>query len=344
LLQIVMQIWLFLRNSGIVFAIQNKLLALILQRVAPPKDKGPRKKNPDEDPLLTLQYLAAFGIQYDFADLCALLLSLFMILFFIWRDGWFTLHGTGLLVKSEQMGTVVFRFVIIAILKLLAGFAARTFLMRSMRKTLLGQKTMHGRSDLAHEILASHAMVKGGNAAARANKIHETHLRKNLSDEEHIKDVRRELSLKNLDYRVFSKRFLKRFGPFLMCCMAFELFACFPVCRIAPVDYVDHPSDTFQKAAEIAKLAENNYAPGINASQVAFNTTYIHVPSWLVWMYVPPSERIAFDYQLNEHYTNFPEWSDLGWARRGSDSRSNIVTKSGMSSNDTARAAQAGID
>jgi hypothetical protein len=57
--------------------------------------------------------------------MCALLLTLLVILFFVWRDGFFTLQCTGLLVKATDTSLVIFRFAIILGLKLIAGYAAR---------------------------------------------------------------------------------------------------------------------------------------------------------------------------------------------------------------------------
>jgi len=302
-LQFVMQVWLFMRNSGIVSAYARSLLLKLTERFVTPTNDQLRKANYDYDPLLTIQYDAAVAIQYDFADMCAFLLTLLVILFFVWRDGFFTLQCTGLLVKATDNSLVIFRFAIILGLKLIAGYAARTYLMRTMRKTLLGQRTLHGVSQLAHEILASHSLVKGQNAAETANKHFEQHLSKSIANQEHVAEVRRELNLKNLDYHIFARRFLRRFGPFLLCCMAFCLFACFPVTRT--LHHGNNATDWFSDNRTCGEGFTNKGAAA---------GTEVNLLNWLQWTYVKPSGRIHLDDQVREYHPNWQKWgAHEGW-------------------------------
>ena len=47
----------------------------------------------------TLQFLARLGIQYDLADVTSILLVPTIVSATVWRDGYFTMQGTGILVE-----------------------------------------------------------------------------------------------------------------------------------------------------------------------------------------------------------------------------------------------------
>ena len=65
------------------------------------------------DPVYTLQSIARKAIQYDIAQLTSLILVPTVISFFIWRDGVFTLEGTGILVDACNLERIWLRFLVL---------------------------------------------------------------------------------------------------------------------------------------------------------------------------------------------------------------------------------------
>ena len=147
--QLLLQINILGRNSGITDAITRNHIGRWTNKCLCRVDKFQGLPDPDDDPLFRLQFLARVSVQYDLADVTALLCVPSVVSFFVWRDGYFSLQDSGILVRSCDVARLWARFGILMIIKPTVSLLARNILKRAMRKTLLGKNTIHGRSYLA---------------------------------------------------------------------------------------------------------------------------------------------------------------------------------------------------
>jgi hypothetical protein len=129
------------------------------------------ERDDNQDPIFQLQFLAGLGIQYELADLCALGFTPLLVSFFVLRDGWFSLYGTGVLVRRCDMPSLLSRFVILLFIKIACNVLARARLGRTMRRTLLGKRTLHGVSDLAAKVVASRDLLASFAAGTSAGTL-----------------------------------------------------------------------------------------------------------------------------------------------------------------------------
>ena len=136
----------------------RKLEELVTGEAAQDKLKGVDHTN---DPLMRLQYLARLGWQFDLADVAALIATPSIVSFIVWRDSFYTLQGTTILVRTCDLTNLWLRFIVLLCVKPAASTFARTLLRTKMRRTLLGKRTMHGTSQLAAKIQAERK-IKGG--------------------------------------------------------------------------------------------------------------------------------------------------------------------------------------
>ena len=114
----------------------------------PPNPSGP------EDALFKLQFYARVAIQYDLADITAMLVVPMCVTLFVARDGWFALDGTPVLVRPCDLDEMWLHFLILLLIKPLSSFwIARKIVASRMARTLLGMETIHGRSSIAPELL-----------------------------------------------------------------------------------------------------------------------------------------------------------------------------------------------
>ena len=151
--QLLMQIFFVMRNAGINAAMGRQVARLFgIVRL--------KKQDPNDDPLFRLQNFARIGIQFDLADVTALILTPAFVSFVVSRDGWFTMEDSGILVTRCDLPNMWLRFIALLIIKPTFSTLARLILMRAMRKTLLGKSTIHGTSTIAAGILASKQLVQ----------------------------------------------------------------------------------------------------------------------------------------------------------------------------------------
>ena len=140
-----LQLNIILKNSGtyegIVSRIRHELLGIPWDRT--------------DDAILKLQFLARLAIQYDLADLAALLSVPAMISCFVLRDGYFSIEGSGILVLSCDLVQLWAHFALLVVIKPAAFYVARKILERKMARALLGQRTIHGTSALAAEFMVA---------------------------------------------------------------------------------------------------------------------------------------------------------------------------------------------
>ena len=276
--QLLLQVFVFLRNSGTTDALISRFLktggtlvaAFFLQERAVTFTFA----DPLSDPLYRLQYIARLAVQFDLADFTAILITPIAVTFFVLRDGWFTLEGTGILIRDCDLPSLWGRFGFLLLTKPVASMLARLYLIRKMRKTLLGKKTIHGTSlaainALAHQrTLRSEKMSNTLDESKQQEKLHLT--------EEELASVRDELLLSTLNFRILARKLLHQYDFFAMVVLL-QLFLALPVRTSAPVD----PS--------LGGL------PSDPSSVPFFN-----VARQSVWMFVPPPLAHASDERLRD--------------------------------------------
>jgi len=249
-----------------------------------------------------LQYLARITIQYDLADLAALLLTPSIITLFVWRDGWFTLEGTGILVRPCDLDNLWIRFAILLCVKPAASLIARSWLRAKMRKTLLGKRTMHGTSQLAARIIASRKIVakdKDGNEVGSDVQLQREF---NLV-EEHLAAVREDLSLSGLDFNLLVRKQLRKW-KFYAAVMFIQCFAAFPVRRHRPFDF----KSGFDEKINILKDIHNT-TPAYRATRAALaasiDASLVALSKDAVWYYVAPVLVGQYDVELRQKFVDF---------------------------------------
>jgi len=242
------------------------------------------------DPIFLMQFLARLSIQYDLADLAAMLLTPCLVSAFAWRDGHFALQGTGVLVRPCDLPNVWTRFAVLLLIRPFFSYLARLLLDRSMGRTMICLPTVFGPSPLGLEIYHAATALNMTSRAAFDHlinsKLRDVRVALNLDDAE-FRVVRDELCLRNLDYRQCSCEMLRRNYRFYTAVILFSLFAAFPVRRTLPSELA--------RGHWPADVRSNGTATAIAASSAHWaNSSTAHVPHQLTWMYVP-SHVVAAD-------------------------------------------------
>jgi len=107
--QCLVQVNIVFRNSGTTEAICNGFLrrwggrAISCLRLKRHKEKLDQH-DMHSDPIIRLQYLARLGWQYDIADIAALVATPTIVSFFVWRDGFYRMTSTPIIVLPCQLG------------------------------------------------------------------------------------------------------------------------------------------------------------------------------------------------------------------------------------------------
>jgi len=190
-----------------------------------------------------------------------------------------------------------------------ASTIARQILIRDMRKTLLGKVTKHGVSKLAAEVIASSKLQVDGGKKVGGSFADETDAKlqsKFNMVEEQLAVVRRELSIKNMNYRHLTRVLLQRAWVFYLAVIVFQLFAAFP-------RFLDAPNDVGTRTdAELIGLAEfffrgNETAFREFVGSINSKTTFYTLPDHGTWIYVPPAIAFVYDPALrNAMESRFP--------------------------------------
>jgi hypothetical protein len=281
-----------LRNSGTTDALIRRHLGRLVLVLTRRSTHRFTKASVEDDPLFRLQYLARIAIQYDLADLTAMIATPSLVSLFVWRDGWFALEGSSLLIVPCELPYLWMRFGFLLLIKPAAAVLARTLLKRAMRKTLLGKRTVHGVSQLAARLIAERQLVTSGSAAGGLGSDAQLHKELGLSAEE-LAAVRDELSLAGLNFRVLWRRLLKR-STFFAAVAVLQAFAAFPVRTMAP-------------------------PPAISAS----SAETIPLPRSSAWVYVPWERALELDKDVRTAladanatcagHTNLTGWAAPSW-------------------------------
>ena len=161
--------------------------------------------------------------------------------FFVLRDGWFTLEGTGILVRECDLPYIWGRFGTLLLIKPIGSLLARWYLIVKMRKTLLGKRTIHGRSQVATNAIAHQKTLR---MAGAFNQLDEGKQQRNLHlTEEELASVENELLMSALNFRILAQKLLQKYDFFSMVVLL-QLFLSLPVRSTAPylVDIVVDPA------------------------------------------------------------------------------------------------------
>ena len=215
-----LQLNIIARNSGITHAAMFQGLDPYISKIR--GKRGVIKRfRVNSDPLYTLQFLARISLQYDLADGCAIILTPTMVSFFILRDGYFTLQGTGILLTACDLNQLWLRFFVLALIKPAASAIARKILIKDMRKTLLGKKTRHGVSKLAAEVVASSKLQVAGQSDG--GEMDRKVQGKFKMVEEQLAVVREELSIKNMNFWYLARNLIVKAWPFYTAVVIFQV-------------------------------------------------------------------------------------------------------------------------
>jgi len=250
--QILLQGNIILRNSGNTAALTKR----ILDRLGVYGPAQLKRKDPNDDPLFVLQNIARMSIQFDLADLTALVVTPLIVTFFVWRDGWFSLEGTGLLVEPCELPQMWSRFIFLICLNHTSSYIGLALLRRDMRKTLLGKTTMHGTSSIAANLMANRR-IKGrrDSHAEEDNEVAQAdaEIAESLGlTEEQKAVIGDELTLTGLNFRVLRTKQLRKWR-FYCAVAVLQTFACFPVRRQAPVNGQNLLADDGNTHSEAAR-------------------------------------------------------------------------------------------
>ena len=144
-----------LRNSGTYDGLVSSWWLKLQRRQAlrrglkpPPPPSGP------DDTLFKLQFYARLAIQYDMADLTAMLVVPICVTLFCARDGAFALEGANVLVRRCDLLNMWLHFgVLLVLIKPWSTLLARRIVARHMARTLLGMQTLSEPSVAFHHLL-----------------------------------------------------------------------------------------------------------------------------------------------------------------------------------------------
>lgn len=138
-----LQVNIILRNSG---TYDGSSIALLRKlRLLPKLGMGA------SDAIFQIQFFARLAIQLDLADVTAMVVVPAMVSLLCWRDGVFSLAGTSVVVRPCDLLNIWSHFGVLFVVKPMSFWIARRILERKMRLTLLGKRTLHGRSHIAGE-------------------------------------------------------------------------------------------------------------------------------------------------------------------------------------------------
>ena len=281
--QIILQGNIICRNSGITDAFVRRQAKIFLPCILGKASLS--KRDPNEDPIFRLQTIARLGIQYDLADRISLLLTPTVVTFFVWRDGFYTLQGSTILVQWCDVSRLWTYFGFLLCLKPFCSVIAQMILIRTMRKTMMGKTTIHGTSQIAAQIIAD-KKIKGGKkdgssefADAQEKIINEFGL-----GYEELLAVADDLSLTGINFRLLRIKQLRKWRFYSVVALL-QTFLAFQVRTTAPVEHTEAATSAaftslgynrtnWTVDSMVDLLAERRYIP------------VYKVPQQSVWLYV----------------------------------------------------------
>ena len=344
--QCLMQVIVFLRNSGTFDAITR----LVLRRLLAATGSQGTVQLTLNDPVYRLQYLARMAIQFDLADWTAVLLTPSVVTFFVWRDGYFTLENTGIFVNGCLLRGLWIRFVLLLVFKQVGSTLGRMLMNRKMRKTLLGKKTIHGRSQVvikalsAHKVSLKRATLGEESKGMLGKKEAKAQEDLGLTEEQRFA-IGNELLMSAMNYKVLVRKQLKHVKFYTMVTLL-QLFVAMPIRQTAMKETY---SGNVTESLALLSLTKSNFdlvrlghtSPSVGShphdtllhtnrsshSRAAFlmpDLFYV-VPQQSSWVYVPPVMRYYADEQLQRtlQSSRFPAGvvacTSTGWQPHRSD-------------------------
>ena len=325
--QVLMQAVVCLRNSGTTDALTRIALEKITAAVGCQQAMNVTL----DDPLYRLQYLARMAIQYDIADWTSVLLTPSIVTFFVWRDGYFTLENTGIFVNSCLLRGLWARFLLLLLFKPIGSSLGRLLMNRKMRKTLLGKKTLHGRSQVIIKALSAHKVSLTRSTLGEASRGMFSHKEAKAQEDLGLTEEQRfaigdELLMSAMNYRVLIRKQLKHIKFYTMV-MLLQLFVALPVRQTAIKEVFN--SNVTDSIADMDLNRSNydllraTYGKGANSTGLP-DLLYV-VAQQTSWIYVPPVVRYHTDGQLQTTLQSSRVSEDvvactsLGWQRRFND-------------------------
>eukprot|EP00322_Chrysochromulina_rotalis_P027960 CAMPEP_0115836462 /NCGR_PEP_ID=MMETSP0287-20121206/4719_1 /TAXON_ID=412157 /ORGANISM="Chrysochromulina rotalis, Strain UIO044" /LENGTH=336 /DNA_ID=CAMNT_0003289945 /DNA_START=102 /DNA_END=1112 /DNA_ORIENTATION=- len=292
--QCVLQVTIIMRNSGTQEALTKRFLKKGLgkfEQLMTGEDAKAALKEADHanDPLMRLQFLARLGWQFDLADVAALIATPSIVTFFVWRDSFYTLQGTTILVRNCDLRNLWIRFLVLLCIKPAASTLARSMLRSKMRKTLLGKETMHGTSQLAAKIMAERKITKSANGDEKVKQAFGS-----IYVDEELQAVNEELSLSGLNFAITRARAMKKWR-FYLCVIVLQLFSAFPVRRRGP-----------GRAFEDGEVLHIGTCDAEADKQLPLSISS-------VWYYVPPNVSLVTDCAVNDAFQETMCNTAVGW-------------------------------
>ena len=285
------------------------------------RDARSVRTDPTTDPVFRLNFISALAVQYDIADACAVCFVPVLVRAFVARDGFFTLQGTGVLVRACMLGNLLQRVLIQLACKYCASYLARLWLLRTMGKTLLGWSTIHGVSRLTAKVNCGRVVVSKDQVSTKELVRREMDsalapLRTQMPKQEYDMVVE-ELSLDNMNYQVLFRRKIMKNGWFYACVMLYILFAAFPVIRRAPTDdlkhwFADYISNANAPNGSLALTVGSTPINELYRAQMGWRHSgeevtsheVFTVPPYMAWEYVHPVLLYALDPWLRDAFKN----------------------------------------
>uniref|UniRef100_A0A7S3BX71 Uncharacterized protein n=1 Tax=Haptolina ericina TaxID=156174 RepID=A0A7S3BX71_9EUKA len=204
LVQLALQLNVFMQNTG-----NYEVLLLAFGKTI-------RQIVRSADPFLKVQFLAKRAVQYNHADIANIVIVPSICFFFIYRDGWYTLHKTGVVLYECHEEKLFIRFVFLACLKPVTAYLSRVVLARKMRKMLLQKDSGHGDSVAIRELhaLRQDKIFTKDRASADAS------LEKQLQHAGY--------DLRNLNYIRLKRNLIQASWRYFGCAILFIMFIIFP--------------------------------------------------------------------------------------------------------------------
>eukprot|EP00966_Prymnesium_polylepis_P234324 5420216-Prymnesium_polylepis.1 len=247
-----------------------------------------------------MAFLARIAIQLDLAQFYGLIAVPAGVSFIVWRDGYYSLQGSGILVQACDLPWIWLRFSVYLAVKPFSTYVWRKMLQRRMALALLGLDSDMGKSEFAVDVGGGN-LLQDDDKEARDAKVHE---RAGVTEEQ-LELVREELSISNLNYEKLYTKLVRRSWLFFTCVALWQMPAALYRHRTAPRDVTDSSG------------AASNYTLPISAS----------------WLYVPVTTALqtdtdlgaAFDQRLRDNSScvndlRYGGWAgDFGWEQRATD-------------------------
>ncbi|KAL1511499.1 hypothetical protein AB1Y20_006297 [Prymnesium parvum] len=267
---VLLQGHLIARNSGTYWGIFLSCARCVLRACG--------KRNPLDnihtDPAIKIQFLARVAIQYDIADMAAIVFAPTLVTLFVWRDGVFTLQDSGILVTECRLGNMWLRFFILALVKPMASYIAYLIMRNRMALTLLGKTTLLGKSRLVERLklnIPQRRSASEGKSPVGRKLDADLHKDFELTEEQRVL-AEGELSVAHLDYNHLTFKIVKKSHMFFICVIFVQLVAVFQRFKYAPI-IVEDLSSSLQS-----------------------------VPARSTWLYVPQETVLNLDLELQASY------------------------------------------